>query len=620
MRKHAASLLLFLICLGLYVATLAPTVVTLFDDSLEFQVVLPTFAIAHPTGYPLYTLLGWLTTLVTPFGDAAFRANLFSALAASAAVVVLYATARRLGGGGAPAFAAALLFAVSPIWWSQATIAEVYTLQGLLTVVVIYTLLRWDETRDPAARQRWLTLTALGIGLGLAHHRLTLLLLPAILVFVLWTEPGLLRRPASWLRPLAALLAPLLLYALLPLRNNVGSLDGSYARIGFWGWIMGGGYSTFLNDNPFGIQRGFADLLDILVGQFGLLGVVVAVAGAGLWRMQPRRFVLLVLIGLVDLIFASRYLVADIEVFLIPAVIVWVLFIAVGLTVLWDSGLLYATVMTRRLWRGAPSRLLVALRILATVVLLVWPATLVVQRLPDQDRRHPAERAWGVHDYGLDMLDAIAPGGSVVGLLGEMTLLRYFQRTQDLRPDVQTIASDAEPDRLAAIADSLASGRPTYTTRPLAGLPETYSVGASGPLVRVWLADQARTKPLANQVTAPMTAQVTLTGWDIEVRQPRSGPSARLALQWHTSATPPVDFKVSARLYGQDGALLAQRDDFPVHNTYPPALWRQNEIIDDVYDLPLPSVPAGPVNLVVVFYDPRDGAEIARWEQPDVTW
>ncbi len=620
MRKHAASLLLFLICLGLYVATLAPTVVTLFDDSLEFQVVLPTLAIAHPTGYPLYTLFGWLTTLVAPFGDAAFRANLFSALAASAGVVVLYAAARRLGGGGVPAFVAALLFAVSPIWWSQATIAEVYTLQGLLTAVVIYTLLRWDETRDVAAQQRWLTLTALGIGLGLAHHRLTLLLLPAVLVFVLWTEPGLLRRPLNWLRPLAALLAPLLLYALLPLRGSVGSLDGSYARIGFWGWIMGGGYSTFLNDNPLGIQRSFADLLDILVGQFGLLGVIVALAGAGLWRMQPRRFVLLALIGLVDLFFASRYLVADIEVFLIPAVIVWVLFIAVGLTVLWDSALLYAAVTARRLWRGAPSLLLVVLRVLVTVVLPVWPATLMVQRLPEQDRRHPAERAWGVHDYGLDMLDAIEPGGSVVGLLGEMTLLRYFQRTQELRPDVQTIASDAEPDRLAAIARSLASGSPTYTTRPLVGLPQAYSVGAAGPLVRVWPAGQARTKPLANQVTAPMTPQVTLAGWDVAVRQIRSGPGARLALQWYTSATPPGDFKVSARLYGQNGALLAQRDDFPVHNTYPPTFWRQNEIIDDVYDLVLPSVPDSPVNLIVILYDPRDGAEIARWEQPNVTW
>ena len=76
--------------LALYVATAAPTVVTVFDDSLEFQVVLPTLGIAHPTGYPLYTLLGWLSTRLLPFGDAAYRANLFSALTASLTVVLLY--------------------------------------------------------------------------------------------------------------------------------------------------------------------------------------------------------------------------------------------------------------------------------------------------------------------------------------------------------------------------------------------------------------------------------------------------------------------------------------------------------------------------------------------------
>ena len=116
MKKFIPSLLLFLLSLGLYLATLAPTVVTVFDDSLELQLALPTFAIVHPTGYPLYTLLGWLVTVVVPFGVAAFRVNLFSALAASGAVVLLYAVARRLGGALIPAVVAALLLAVSPVW------------------------------------------------------------------------------------------------------------------------------------------------------------------------------------------------------------------------------------------------------------------------------------------------------------------------------------------------------------------------------------------------------------------------------------------------------------------------------------------------------------------------
>ena len=81
---------------GIYALTAAPSIAALFDDSLEFQLVLPTFGIAHPTGYPLYTLLGGLWNLLFPVGNWAWRANLFSALAGGAAVALVYVTAHRL--------------------------------------------------------------------------------------------------------------------------------------------------------------------------------------------------------------------------------------------------------------------------------------------------------------------------------------------------------------------------------------------------------------------------------------------------------------------------------------------------------------------------------------------
>ena len=612
MRRRLTPLLLFLLALALYLATLAPTVVTIFDDSLELQVALPTFAIVHPTGYPLYTLLGWLTAKLIPFGDAAYRVNLFSALAASAAIAFVALVARRLGSAVIPTITAALLLAVSPVWWSQATIAEVYALQGLLTLLVLYALLRWDEAKAVGDGDNWLVVVALAIGLGLTHHRLTLLLLPGAVVFVLWGDPGLLRRPRAWVKPLLALLAPLLLYAILPLRAHVGSLDGAYDQAGFWDWVLGGGYSTFLRDNPFGIERNFSDLIQLLVDQYGLLGILTPFLGFMAWRMQPRRFTLLALIAVTNLLFASQYKVADIEVFLIPLFIVWALFIAVGLTAAWDSALIYLLALLRRLPVSLSPRLPASL---LTVMFLLWPLALISERLPAQDRSQPPTRAWGVHDYGVDMLSSIEPDGSVVGILGEMTLLRYFQRTQSLRGDVQTIAADAEPARLEAIAASLETGRPTYTTRPLSGLAERYRLSAAGPLVRVEKDATTTTNALANQVDIHLTPEVKLIGWDIDLRQPRSGPSARLQLAWQTDAVPPADFKVSARLLTPGGALLAQTDDIPVHNTYPPTRWRMDEIIIDSYDLALADVPTTPLLLQIILYDPQDGTEMNRWEQ-----
>lgn len=611
MKRHLAPILLFFLSLALYVATLAPTVVTIFDDSLELQLALPTFAIVHPTGYPLYTLLGGLTTRLIPIGDAAYRSNLFSALAASLAVALLYPVARRLGSATMPAFVAALLLAVSPIWWSQATITEVYTFQGLLTLVILYTMLRWDEARGQE-RDRRLIPVGLALGLGLTHHRLTLLLLPAVAVFILWGDPGLLHRPRAWLQPALALLLPLLFYAILPLRGQVGSLDGSYARTGFWNWVVGGGYSAFLAANPLGIDRGISDLVGIVLAQFGLLGIVIALMGWPTWQMQPRRFAFLTLIFLTDLLFASRYLVADIEVFLLPAILTLCLFIAVGLTTLWDAAAIYLTALARRLSPATSPRRFISL---VSLLLLIWPVLLFWQRLPDQDRSQPAALAWGVRDYGLDMLDSTVPNARLVGLLGEMTLVRYFQRTQDARPDVQTLAADPEPDRLAAIAAGVRGGQPTYTTRPLPGLAEAFSLSAAGPLVRVWPSGQAQAAPPANLANVQLVPELTLAGWDIALRQPASGPDARLGLTWQVGDSPAADFKVSARLLASDGSLLSQVDDFPVHNSYPPRLWRGGEAVQDSYDLPLSSLPDGPVTVQVILYQPQDGTELARWEQ-----
>ena len=87
--QRVIALPVFLLALGLYGMTLAPTVVTVFDDSLELQLVTYMLGIAHPPGYPLYTLLGWLFTRL-PLGDVAYRVNLMSAVFGALTVALVY--------------------------------------------------------------------------------------------------------------------------------------------------------------------------------------------------------------------------------------------------------------------------------------------------------------------------------------------------------------------------------------------------------------------------------------------------------------------------------------------------------------------------------------------------
>ena len=124
--------------LVLYALTMPRTVV-LEDDGL-FLMAGAYLGIAHPPGYPLYTLICHLF-MQLPFGTPAVLGHLSSAVLGAASCALVYGCARLLDASRIPALTAALLFGASEHVWSQAIIAEVYTLHTLLFFAVYALLL-----------------------------------------------------------------------------------------------------------------------------------------------------------------------------------------------------------------------------------------------------------------------------------------------------------------------------------------------------------------------------------------------------------------------------------------------------------------------------------------------
>ena len=128
---------------AVYLRTLAPTVLP--GDAGEFQFAAPLLGVAHPTGYPLYILLGKLWTLLLPWGDLAHRMNLFSAFWAALAVALVYLVAQQLTGRPVIAAVAALTLAFSRTFWAQAVVAEVYALHSFFVAAILYLALRTEH-------------------------------------------------------------------------------------------------------------------------------------------------------------------------------------------------------------------------------------------------------------------------------------------------------------------------------------------------------------------------------------------------------------------------------------------------------------------------------------------
>jgi len=181
---------------ALYALTLFPGAGPTLD-SLEFQTAVTVLGVVHPPGSPLYLLLGKLFTLVLPAGDVALRLNLFSALTAGLAVGILYLLVERLTGRRLAAALAALLLALSPQYWYQAIIAEIWSLNAVFLGAVLLLWVFWLDTGMP--RWRWLGLALFALSLG--NHASTILLFPALLFSGLGefgkTRKGLLAAPGS---------------------------------------------------------------------------------------------------------------------------------------------------------------------------------------------------------------------------------------------------------------------------------------------------------------------------------------------------------------------------------------------------------------------------------------
>src|SRR5262245_20036431 len=149
---------------AVYAAGASPTIYV--GDSGELVAAVYRLGIPHPTGYPLYVLLGKLWTLVVPVGSIAYRMSLFSAACAALACTVIYAAARQLELRWPAALLSALLLAVSPSFWGEANVQRVYTLNALFVALATYTALRWHRERAP----QWCVATFLICGLGAANH------------------------------------------------------------------------------------------------------------------------------------------------------------------------------------------------------------------------------------------------------------------------------------------------------------------------------------------------------------------------------------------------------------------------------------------------------------------
>ncbi|MFH1011880.1 MAG: DUF2723 domain-containing protein [bacterium] len=175
LKAGLAILILSGAFLVLYLWGAAPSV--MMGDSAELQAVALEGGIAHPSGYPLFTLAGWVFRHI-PSGDLAHRITVMCAFFGAITIAVCILVLREVGLPFWSCLVGAAWYGTTYTFWWSSIRTEVYTLALLCFTVAMLKLLTYLRTRRP-----WDAIqAAFALGLTVTGH---LAFGPAVLMMAL---------------------------------------------------------------------------------------------------------------------------------------------------------------------------------------------------------------------------------------------------------------------------------------------------------------------------------------------------------------------------------------------------------------------------------------------------
>ena len=444
-----ASAIVFALAYAVYLKTLLPGVSV--GDWAEMQWLPAQLGIPHPTGYPLYVLLGKAFSFI-PIGSLGFRAELLSAVAAAGAAATSVLIAGQLGVRPVIAGAAGLALAFSGQLWLEATFSEMNGLHLFLVALLVHRALVWRVER----RDRDLLIGALLSGLALSNHLLAVTVVPIVVLFVLFDARDRLReRPILLVQAAAFVLLGLTPYLFIPIRGLFGPA-ALYERFTTWDGVTGLISGADLRGQMhFGSADSFAkaagDVVPVLA-QLGARSDVVFVAlgllGAAIQLIRDRWLALMLLaIVAVNIYFFANY-VGDLDHYLLVTWLAFTIWLALAV----EAIVRWIELQVPRL-RGLPSPALLA---------LVLPIVIAAGNVAANDAsgNRDGER------FAQSVFDNLPPNAVLLTYWDALTTLGYEHCVEGVRPDVAMRSLDVKArvvcDPVTASLEEVARQRPLY--------------------------------------------------------------------------------------------------------------------------------------------------------------
>lgn len=441
-----------IVCFVVYCFTLSPDVG--FTDSGELAAVCSTLGVAHPTGYPLYTILGYLWTLLPlPFSPIV-KLNLFAAFCTAFSVGLMYwctlltlrlayssqantkskkkSTVPEIISESAMAIITttiALMYGFASIIWQQSSGNEVYSLQLVLYGLIIGLFLR-AMVVEVQERPRALMIWAMIVGLGFGNHGTTILLAPAMLFMFFKRPDENFSLNSIRLKELLLLVIPFLIglsvWLYVPLRSsslpdfNWGEVHRGWDK--FWYHASGKQFQIWMFNGSF--EKNAKEFFSLIPFQFGIIGLPIVIMGLiRLWKKQTTVciFTLLLIIGC--LFYSFNYGIHDIEPYFALAIMGLLLLTSFGL--LW----LYEILLTKQC---TPT--------MVAIILCIIPLSNLLLNYSEANK----SKDTAVADYTAFMIEKLPKNTLIISAQWDYwcSAFWYKQACENVRPDIVLIEKE----------------------------------------------------------------------------------------------------------------------------------------------------------------------------------
>lgn len=355
------SIIVFII----YLFTLAPSVIQI--DSGELATVQYTLGIAHPTGYPLFTMLGFLF-LQIPLGIRKItQANLLAAIWSAFAIyffikvlIVLLINVEEKKNNivskkkqktvAAIKFnedqkifsiiAAAFFLAFSKTFWMQSTSVEVYSFQTMLFALILFFSFKAFSSKEEYSKS-W-SLVGLSFAFGFSNHMTTLLAIPFAAILFFFKEKLTTSSIKIIFKTLVLSIPVLvLIYLYLPIRaaqNPIMNWGNPINFENFWRHFTGKQYQVWLFASFEATKKQLGNFVSNFPSEFTIIGLFIGLIGfIFLYKIDKKIFLTTLATFLFAVLYSVNYDIVDLDSYFLLAYMIFSIWILFGFLLLFSK-------------------------------------------------------------------------------------------------------------------------------------------------------------------------------------------------------------------------------------------------------------------------------------------